>query len=339
MRWMAASVVVLSAACALPLMAKTAPSARPSVDAPLSVHLERDVELAVSVVRFRLTFVNDGDDDLIVHLPSITAGSPTSRAKVQRDKPEGEPVFFMMPSRRVLDGLFQQGSALKESASPENFAVVLRHSSTQVALKAPLVEGDELDVRFDDAVFSLDGLLYSPPPVVLASAAQPLEEATPSRLHIGARVMGGALLGPIRPAPLSPTARIVTAFTGFLEGFIGWWSKALEVHVVLRPGMGRVVALEVGARPFTEWLTFFANYGFDAFQPQGVEGVIDPLLGHGPRLSVEVAFDAEQRVLGLKRARRFGAFLTGGWSWVPNTIDGRAVIVPVVEGGLRMRLH
>jgi hypothetical protein len=335
---MTASVMVLSTACALPLVVRTS-GVRTSSDAPLTVTLDRELELAESAVRFRLTFLNDGDDDLIVHLPSITAGSGTTRSKVVRDKPQGESVFFLMPSRSILDGLFRLEGVLKEPALPENFAVVLRHSQTEVTLRAPLPGADELDVRFDDAVFGLDGSVYALPPLSLVSRALPVEEARPSRLHIGARVMAGVLLGPIRPAPLNPTAQLVTAFTGFFEGFIGWWSRAVEVHVVLRPGMGRVVAMEAGARPFVEWLTFLVNYGFDAFQPQGVEGLTDPLLGHGPRLTVEAAFDVDQRVLGLSRPKRFGAFVTSGWSWLPNTFNGRTVIVPVIEGGLRMRLH
>lgn len=330
--------LLLLSSCSLPLVARTS-GPKASADPPLTIELGREVELSADTVAFRLTFVNDGDEDLIVHVPSITSGTATARSKVVRDTPEGESLFFLMPNRTMLDSLFGAQGPLKDPPVPENFVAVLRRSRVEVPFRALLGDSQALELRFDDCVFALDGSIFSMPPLVLVSSAEPLEDARPARMHIGARVLGGVLIGPVQPAPLRPTATLPITPTGFLEGFIGYWSRWFEGHLVLRPGLGRVVALEVGVRPRLEWLTVFANYGFDAFQPQTGDRVAEPLIGHGPRLSVELAFDAVQQALGIARPQRFGAFVTGGWSWLPNPVDRRPIPVPVVEAGVRMRLH
>ncbi len=337
MRRVVLFIVVLSS-CSLPLVARTS-GPKASTEPPLRVELSREVQIDADTALFRLTFVNDGDEDLIVHIPSITTGPAASRSKVIREKPEGDSVTAVTPARNVLEEMFRIATPLKEEPVRENFAAVLRHSRVELSLRALLGDASELELHFDDCVFALDGSLYSLPPIALASPSEPLEGARPSRLHIGVRVLGGVLIGPVQVAPLMPMALLPLTPTGFLEGFVGYWSRWFEGHLVLRPGLGRVVALEGGVRPGVEWLTVFLNYGFDAFQPQTGYRSSEPLVGHGPRLSAELTFDAPQQVLGITRPQRFGAFVTGGWSWLPSPVDRRPIPVPVVEAGLRMRLH
>lgn len=324
--------------CSLPFLARTS-GAKASNEPPLRVELSREVEIAADTVLFRLTFVNDGEEDLIVHIPSITTGPGTERSKVLRAGNEVESVTAVTPYRNVLEEMFRIATPVKEEPVRENFAAVLRHSKVELTLRALLGDASELELHFDGCVFALDGTLYSLPPLAVVTRTEPLEDVRPSRLHIGARVLGGVLIGPVQVAPLTPMALLPLSPTGFLEGFVGYWSRWFEGHLVLRPGLGRVVALEGGVRPGVEWLTLFFNYGFDAFQPQTGYRIAEPLIGHGPRLSAEFAFDAPQHVLGTTRPQRFGAFVTGGWSWLPSPVDRRPIPVPVVEAGVRMRLH
>ncbi|MBE2253558.1 MAG: hypothetical protein IAE78_28780 [Myxococcus sp.] len=322
-----------STSCALPFVATTQP--RVSADAPVTVKLEPQLEVERAEVVFQLTFTNASDELLVVNLEALRLGD----GAVKRASADVAP-----PSLTVLPGLSFFGSSLlrvggltPDGPVPERFLVVLARSERTVALRGPL-EAAPLEVRFHDAVFALDGSVFTPAPLPLVTSHQPLTNARPSAVRVGARLLGGAIVGVSPPAPLSsPRAEVIT-WTGVFEGFIGAWTRWVEAQLVLRPGFGRVVGVEVGVRPGVEALTLLAGYGFDAYQvrltPQSAGA---PLLGHGPRFSVDFAFDTPLEALGVRRPKRFGVFVTAGWSFVPSQ-GGATLLLPIVEGGLRLRL-
>lgn len=328
-----ACLLVLGSSCALPFIATT--QTRVSADPPFSVRLEPELQVERAHLVFQLTFSNDSDDHLVVNLDSVKlGGGPVARASI-----EGVPSSFTVLPGRTWFGsnLFRVGGVTPESPLPERYVVVLAHSKATVAVRGALEDGP-LELHFDGAVFALDGSVVTLAPVPVVSPGAPLTDVRPSTVRVGARVLGGAIVGPKPPAPLTAPGTEVVTWTGIVEGFIGVWTRWVEAQLVLRPGFGRVIGAEIGVRPGLESLTLLAGYGFDAFQVRmSAESTGAPLLGHGPRWSVDFAFDVPQETLGVRRPKRFGVFATAGWSWVPNTL-GQIQLLPIIEGGLRVRL-
>jgi hypothetical protein len=324
-------VFLLGSACALPLIGST--QSRVSEDPPFSVRLEPELQVERAHLVFQLTFTNDSDDHLVVNLDKVKLGA----GSVARASVEGVPSSFTVLPGRTFGNFLRVGGLAPESPLPERFVVVLAHSKATVAVRGALEDGP-MQLRFDDAVYALDGSVVTLAPLPVVSPGAPLTDVRPSTVRVGARVLGGAIVGPKPPAPLTPPGTAVITWTGIVEGFIGVWTRWVEAQLVLRPGFGRVIGAEIGVRPGIESLTLLAGYGFDAFQVRATaESTGAPLLGHGPRWSVDFAFDWPQETLGVRRPKRFGVFVTAGWSWVPNTL-GQIQLLPIIEGGLRVRL-
>lgn len=328
-----ACLFVLGASCALPFVGTTRPQV--STDAPFAVRLEPELQVERAHLVFQLTFTNDSDDHYVVNLDSVKLGAHA----VARASVEGVPSSFtVLPGRTFFGNTFLRvGGLTPESPLPERYVVVLAHSKATVAVRGALEEGP-LEVRFDDAVYALDGSVVTFAPLPVVSPGVPLTDVRPSTVRVGVRALGGAIVGPKPPSPLTLPGTEVITWTGIVEGFIGVWTRWVEAQLVLRPGFGRVIGAEVGVRPGLESLTLLAGYGFDAFQVRSSpESTGAPLLGHGPRWSVDFAFDVTQEALGVKRPRRFGVFVIAGWSWVSNSL-GQTQLLPIIEGGLRVRL-
>lgn len=117
------------------------------------------------------------------------------------------------------------------------------------------------------------------------------------------------LISQTRGNPFERPVIAPAGFAGTLEASIGLFTRWFEASVLARGGNGRVAALEAGVRPGVDWLTLLVSYGFDVVQVSDlVIGGNEVLLGHGPRLMVDVAFDVRQPRLGIDPPKRSGPF-------------------------------
>jgi hypothetical protein len=325
--------LLVGTSCALPFIGST--DLRVSTDPPYSVQLEPELVVETAHLVFKLTFANDSDDPLVVDLDSVKL---SGRAVVRASVEGVASTFSVLPGRNFFgSSLFRLGGVVADSPLPERYVVVLAHSKATVAVRGKL-EAEPLVVHFDGAVYAVDGSVVTFAPIQVVSPQSPLRDVRPSTVRVGARMLGGVLVGPKPPSPLTPSSTEILTWTGIFEGFVGVWTRWLEAQLVLRPGFGRVVGAEIGVRPGLEFITLLAGYGFDSFQVgSSSESSGAPLLGHGPRWSVDVSFDAPSEMLGVRRPKRFGLFVTSGWSWVPNTL-GKLQMLPIIEGGLRLRM-
>jgi hypothetical protein len=310
-------------------------------DAPLTVLLEREVQVDASSIVVGLTFKNDGPQPVLIKVKDLKVGTPTSKAPLRKERIEGvDSSFVVLPGRSILDNIMRVGNVVKESDLLEHFVFVAERSSVVVFLRGDLVQSDTLAVYFEQGIFDLEGAIYEVAPLTIVSPEMPLVDSRPSMMHIGVRAAGGIAVGPAQPAPLTVTPWVLAGWSGIFEGFIGLWTRSFEVQVILRPGFGRVIGLEAGVRPGPSWLTLYGSYGFDGYQFLAPAlGSGQPVLGHGPRFSVDFAFDRPVMALGVARPGRFGVFVTAGVSFLRNSIVPEGLLIPVFEGGLRWRLH
>lgn len=297
------ALVVFSSACTLPFVAKTAE--RSVSGGGVRLTIGPSVTVTQRTVTFELLVDNDTDERLVIPPDGFTLqGDETSRPVLQLD---------------------DDGHLVVEARQR------LRRTFVAVA-------GDER--RF--VVMVTDAMLGEQPvtlePLELASPTAPLRDPAPTTFHLRLRLLGGALITRTTSSPLLPPSPTIGGPTGTLELVFGGSIRWFEANVVLRGGNGRLAALEVGLRPGLDWLTLLASYGVDFVQVNGgVLGELDLLFGHGPRLAVEVAFDARTVRLGLLAPRRFGAFLGGGLSSLAGRVTP-AHLTGSVEAGLRWQL-
>jgi hypothetical protein len=328
-----ACVFILGTSCALPLLAKT--QQQVSASPPFSVRLEPDLQIERAHILFRLTFSNESGEPLMVDLEAIKLGA----GMIALASVEGMgPSFTVLPGRTFFgSNMLRTGGLTPESPLSERDIVILPHSNAIVAVRGVLADAP-LELSFEEAVSTMDGSVLTVAPIPLLQAGTPLTDVRPSTVRVGARLLGGAIIGPTPSLPLRPLGAEVITWTGILEGFVGMWTRWVEAQLVLRPGFGRVVGAEIGVRPGIEALTLLVGYGFDAFQVISGPGTAGtPLLGHGPRWSVDFAFDTPQEVLSNRRPKRFGVFVTSGWSWLASSPE-RTQLIPIIEGGFRLRL-
>lgn len=309
MRW--CLVVLGCASCALPFVAE-APRPLVSMGAGgVEVTVDRLVDVGETDLDFTLTVRNRTTEwvRLAPHRLSLEVGPTRVQVEAVSDleDDEGQEALLVMPGGEGV-----------------------------VTVRAPFADATRLVLQFGDAV-TVRRRSFPLPAVELLREGETFRTVRASRLNFGVRALGGTFLAPTRGSPLAPSRVQPAAFLGPVEGFLGVWFRWFELNLVLRAGTGRLVALEVGVRPGLEALTVFLNVGIDLVTlAEGFVGSEQVLLGLGPRLGLEWAFDVSQRSLGAERPRRFGLFIAGGASALAGD-----TLSPTwhgfVEGGIRWR--
>jgi len=306
LHWLVLIAIPLTTGCLLPFVAKTG---SPTVQAEgVNVTLGRTVEVTTRKVKLELTVVNDSDEVLVI---------PSDGFVIEEDGRR----TLMVP----VDGEVRSAGLTVYGGSTE------RRSFEAVA-----GDGDRFGVSLRRA--TLGGRPFTVAPLPLASPESPLTEPMAPRMQVRLRLLGGMLISQTRGNPFERPVIAPAGFAGTLEASIGFSTRWFEASVLARGGNGRVAALEAGVRPGVDWLTLLVSYGFDVVQVSDlVIGGNEVLLGHGPRLMVDVAFDVRQPRLGIDPPKRFGAFLSIGASRL-SAANTPAHWTGSIEAGLRWRV-
>jgi hypothetical protein len=209
-------------------------------------------------------------------------------------------------------------------------------ASGTLAVRFTFRQTDQLVLQFQDAI-SVGGSPWPLPAIELLRPGERLQHPRASRLNLGLRLLGGALISETISTPLAPRRFEPAAFLGPLEGYVGFWFRWVELNLVLRAGAGRLVGVEVGVRPGLEALTVYAGYGLDLVSvPLGFQLSGGSSFGHGPRAGLEVALGSGAEAFGVRRPPSLGLVVMAGATALagPST---PAVWTPFFEGGLRWR--